>query len=78
MFWQSLIGLTVLCFLACVCGKGRAWTPIKTVSIGLGIQILTALTLIKISAFGEFFVFLGNAAEIIVNATRKGTIFVFG
>ena len=78
MFLQSLIGLTVLCFLAWVCGKGRARTPIKTVSIGLGIQILTALTLIKISAFGEFFVFLGNAAEIIVNATREGTTFVFG
>ena len=39
MVWHRLIGLFVLSFLAWVCGKGRASTPLKTVSIGLGIHI---------------------------------------
>ena len=75
MVWHRLIGLFVLSFLAWVCGKGRASTPLKTVYIGLGIQILTALALIKISVFKEFFVFLRNTAEIIVASTRIGTTF---
>jgi len=78
LVWQSLLGLIVLSAVAWTIGRGRARQPLKSIAIGLGLQILIALVLLKMPLVKDFFLLLGEGVQSLLAATRIGTTFVFG
>ncbi len=76
--WQSLFGLIVLTALAWAIGRGRAKVPVKTALVGLGLQIVIALVLLKMPLVKDFFLLLGDGVHAVLAATKVGTSFVFG
>ncbi|MBL6931878.1 MAG: nucleoside:proton symporter [Rhodospirillales bacterium] len=78
LVWQSLLGLVSLTIIAWVIGGGRSKQPLKTAAIGLGLQILIALVLMKMPMVKDFFMLLGDGVQAVLSATRIGTSFVFG
>ncbi len=78
LVWQSLLGLIVLTAIAWGIGGGRSKQPLKTAAIGLGLQILIALVLLKMPLVKDFFLLLGDGVQAILSATKIGTSFVFG
>lgn len=78
LVWQSILGLAVLTFLAWLIGGARAEKPLKTAAVGLTLQILLALVLLKLPPVKAFFLLLSQGADAVLGATRIGTSFVFG
>ncbi|MFQ6022562.1 MAG: NupC/NupG family nucleoside CNT transporter [Acidiferrobacterales bacterium] len=75
---QSLLGLTVLIALAWAMSENRRRVPWKTVLMGLALQLLLAVILLKLPLFRDLFLALNNALLSVETATRAGTSFVFG
>jgi len=78
LVWQSLLGLIVLTTIAWAIGGGRSKAPLKTAAVGLALQIVIALVLLKLPIVKDFFMLLGDGVQAILAATRIGTSFVFG
>ena len=78
LVWQSLLGLIVLTAIAWAIGGGRAKNSLKIAAVGLGLQIVIALLLLKMPLVKDVFMLLGDGVQAVLNAARIGTSFVFG
>ena len=75
---QGLIGLVGLVVFAWAISENRRAFPWRTAAIGLAVQVLLALLLIKLPGSQIVFVWIGNAVAALVRATEAGTSLVFG
>jgi CNT family concentrative nucleoside transporter len=75
---QSIAGLLILTAIAWLLAEERRPPPVRTVLVGLGLQLLLALLLLKLPLFRELFLGLNGAIGALEEATRAGTTFVFG
>jgi len=75
---QSLFGLLVLTGIAWGVSEDRRAPQVRNIAIGLGLQFLLALLLLKLSVFREFFIMLNGAVLALEASTQVGTGFVFG
>ena len=75
---QGLIGLAALVGLAWLVSDNRARLPWRTVLVGVAIQFVLALVLLKWSAGWQLLLALNGIVEALQAATRAGTSFVFG
>ncbi len=78
MAWQSALGIMVFTALAWGLSEQRAQVSWKVVVAGLGLQLVLALVLLKISFVQTLFLNLNDVVTALQDATRAGTSFVFG
>ncbi|GAB4257431.1 MAG: nucleoside transporter C-terminal domain-containing protein [Deferrisomatales bacterium] len=78
MGWRSGLGLIALAALAWALSEDRRAVRLRPVAIGLGLQLLLAAALLKLSGSRELFLGLNRAILALERATREGTGFVFG
>ena len=76
--FQGLIGIAGLILLAWALSENRRAFPWRTAAIGLVMQVLLALLLIKLPGSQVVFVWIGDAVAALVRATEAGTLLVFG
>ena len=75
---QSLFGLLVLVGIATLLSEDRGRIPWRTVLIGLALQLLLAVLLIKLPFSQSLFAGLNQLVLVLDKATTAGTSFVFG
>lgn len=75
---QGVLGLGVLVGLAWLLSEDRRSVPPRLILVGLGVQILLALLLLKLPPVKHLFLALNDLVLALQEATRAGTGFVFG
>jgi len=75
---QSIAGLLVFIGLAWSISENRRRFPIKTVIVGVVVQIGLGIVLLKFPFFTKVFFYLNEAVLALEESTRAGTSFVFG
>jgi len=75
---QSAFGICVIVVLAWVLSEDRRAFPWRTVAVGLVLQAVLALLLLKVPAARDGLLALNGAVDALTGATRAGTSFVFG
>ena len=75
---QSLFGLVVIVRISWLLSENRKAIPWRIVAIGLGLQFLLALLLIKLPFTQTLFIGLNQVVLVLDQATTAGTSFVFG
>lgn len=75
---QGYVGMAALVGCAWLLSEDRSRVNWVGVAIGLAVQFVLALLLLKVPASKEVFRLLNHAATAIEQATRAGTSFVFG
>ncbi len=75
---QSLAGILVLLALAWALSEDRRAFPLRTVCVGLALQVALALLLLKVPAARAGLLSLNTVVDALAAATRAGTSFVFG
>ncbi len=78
MIIQSILGLLVFTGLARLMSENRNQASWKIAVIGIGIQLLVGLILLKVPIFREMFLLLNRVVLSLEEATTAGTGFVFG
>ena len=78
MIIQSILGLLVFTGLAWLMSENRNQVSWKIAVIGIGIQLLVGLILLKVPIFREMFLLLNRVVLSLEEATTAGTGFVFG
>jgi CNT family concentrative nucleoside transporter len=76
--WRGLFGLAGLMTLAWLASENRRRIPLKTVLLGVLLQLAVALLLLKLPVSRQFFLFLNQAVLALDRATAAGTSLVFG
>jgi CNT family concentrative nucleoside transporter len=81
-FWeihpQSLLGITAILFAAWLFSENKRAFPLRTVVVGVAMQIVLALLLLKVPVAREALFALNGVVTALTDATRQGTSFVFG
>jgi len=75
---QSAFGICVIVALAWVMSEDRRAFPWRTVAVGLVLQAVLALLLLKVPAARNGLLALNGAVDALTGATKAGTSFVFG
>ncbi len=75
---QSLFGLVAMLGIATLLSENRARIPWRTVVIGVSLQLLLAVVLIKLPFSQSLFAGLNRVVLVLDQATTAGTSFVFG
>jgi CNT family concentrative nucleoside transporter len=75
---QSALGIAVIIALAWALSENRRAFPVRTVLVGLGLQIGIALLLLKVRVARDVLFSLNGVVDALVAATKAGTSFVFG
>ena len=78
MIIQSIAGLLVFAGIAWCMSENRKLVNIKIPVIGIIIQLVIGLILLKLPFFREFFLLLNRLVLSLQTATTEGTSFVFG
>ena len=78
MIIQSIAGLFVFSLIAWVISENRSQVRLKTILIGIFIQLVIGVILLKISIFRDGFMILNQLVMAVESATSAGTSFVFG
>ncbi len=78
MIIQSIAGLVVFVVLALAMSENRKKVSIKTVAIGLALQLAVGIVLLKLPFFRDLFLFLNRIVLSLEESTAAGTSFVFG
>ncbi|UCD31916.1 MAG: nucleoside:proton symporter, partial [Desulfobacterales bacterium] len=78
MVIQSVIGLFVFVFIAWLMSENRRQVRFKTILVGIAIQLIVGIILLKLSFFREFFLVLNRLVLSLEESTAAGTSFVFG
>ena len=78
MFLQSVAGLAVFGLVAWFISENRRKVRLKTIGIGLGLQLIVGFLLLKLPLFRELFLALNRLVLSLEASTRAGTSFVFG
>ena len=77
-FVQPIIGLAVLIALAWCLSENRRLFSWRLVGVGLGVQILAAVLLIRLPGSQVVFFWINNGVLALQRATEAGTSLVFG
>ncbi len=75
---QSAAGIAAFILVAWLVSEDRRSIPWRVVAVGLGLQFLIALALLRIPLFRDFFGALNDMLLSVEQATQAGTAFVFG
>ncbi len=75
---QSAFGLAAFVLIAWLLSENRRAVSLRLIVAGLVLQLLLALSLLKIPVLGKGFLLLNGVAEALEEGTRAGTTFVFG
>jgi len=75
---QSIFGLLVFMAIAWFVSENRKSVPWRLVLVGIVLQIVIAVLLLKLSFFREFFIGLNRVVVALEDSTRAGTSMVFG
>ena len=78
MIIQSIAGLLVFAGIAWCMSENRKQVSLKIPIIGIGIQLVVGLILLRLPIFREFFLLLNRLVLSLQAATTEGTSFVFG
>lgn len=78
MVIQSMAGLVVFAFVAWLISENRKKVCLKTVLIGIAIQIMLGVVLLKFPVFRMIFQELNRLVLSLEESTRAGTSLVFG
>jgi CNT family concentrative nucleoside transporter len=78
MIIQSVVGLLVFAGLAWLMSENRKAAGIKMALIGIVLQLLVGLVLLKLPLFRDFFLLLNRLVLSLEEAVTAGTSFVFG
>lgn len=76
--WRGVLGMAVLIFISFLFSSNRKAINWKTVGIGLGIQLILAIGILKVSFVQMVFDLLGKFFNEILNFTLIGSTFIFG
>lgn len=75
---QSALGIAAIILLAWLLSENRRAFPWRTVLVGLALQIVLALLLLKVAIAREILFSLNGVVDALTAATKAGTAFVFG
>ncbi len=75
---QSAFGLVAFVFIAWLLSEKRRAVSVRLIAIGIALQFVLALMLLKLPLFRDVFLVLNRAMEVLEEGTRAGTSFVFG
>lgn len=75
--WRGILGMAVLILISFLFSANRKAINWKTVGIGLSIQLLIAIGVLKVPAIQWFFDKLGQVFVSILDFTRSGSKFLF-
>ncbi len=78
MIIQSIAGLVVFALIAWLMSENRSLVSLKTVIIGIAVQLLVGVVLLKFYIFREFFLSLNRIILSLEESTTAGSSFVFG
>jgi CNT family concentrative nucleoside transporter len=78
MVLQSIAGLMIFAAIAWAMSENRPQASLKIAIIGIVLQLLVGLVLLKLPLFRDFFLLLNRAVLSLEEATAAGTSFVFG
>jgi len=76
--WRGVLGMIVLLLIAVVFSANRKAINWRTSAIGLGIQLLLAIGILKVPFIRDIFSFLGKIFNEILNFTIAGSEFLLG
>ncbi len=76
--FQSLLGLLLFPLLAWAMSEEKSRVSLRLVAVGIGIQLILGLILLRFALLKEFFLLLNSVVLALEKATRAGTSFVFG
>ena len=77
-FIRGFFGIVVLIFISFLFSKNKKAVKWKTVFIGLGLQLILAVAVLKISFVKNIFETAGKVFVKILDFTMQGTAFLFG
>ena len=77
-FIRGFFGIVVLIFITFLISKNKKAVKWKTVFIGLGLQLILAVAVLKISFVKNIFETAGKVFVKILDFTMQGTAFLFG
>lgn len=75
---QACVGLVVFLGIAWLCSENRKQVKMTSALLGLFIQVILALVVIKFSYVRSGFLWIGDGVMALKDATSAGTSFVFG
>src|ERR1700691_4194895 len=75
---QSALGICVILALAWALSENRRAFPVRTVVVGLAIQMSLALLMLKVPLARNALFSLNSVVDALMAATKAGTSFVFG
>ena len=75
---RGILGMVVLILIAYLFSANRSMIKWRLVGIGLGIQLLLAVSILKVPFIRSFFEFIGKIFVVILDFTRVGSEFLFG
>jgi CNT family concentrative nucleoside transporter len=78
LFLQSVAGIVMFALIALALSENRRRIGLKTALIGIGLQFVVGLLLLKLSLFRTFFLLLNRLVLSLEESTAAGTAFVFG
>ncbi len=78
MIIQSIAGLIVFSGIAWLISEKRRKVKLKLVILGIGIQLVIGLILLKLPVFRSFFISLNHLVLSLEASTKAGTSMVFG
>jgi CNT family concentrative nucleoside transporter len=78
MIFQSIAGLLTFAGIAWLLSENRKQVKLNMAVIGIVLQLLVGLILLKIPIFRDFFLLLNRLVLSLEEATTAGTSFVFG
>ncbi len=76
--WRGILGMAVLLLLAFLFSSNKKAINWKTVGIGLGMQLLLAIGILKVPFIRSIFTILGKLFNEILNFTIAGSHFLLG
>ncbi|MBD0852249.1 NupC/NupG family nucleoside CNT transporter [Maribacter arenosus] len=76
--WRGILGMLALILISYLFSANRKAINWKTVSIGLGIQVVLAISILKVPFVRMFFEFLGKIFNELLNFTMAGSEFILG
>lgn len=78
MIAQSIAGFFLFAAIAWCISENRRRFPFRTAAIGMAVQVVLAIVLLKFPLFADVFIYLNRAVQALQEATLAGTSFVFG
>ncbi len=76
--WRGILGMLALILISYLFSANRKAINWKTVGIGLGIQVVLAISILKVPFVRMFFEFLGKIFNELLNFTMAGSEFILG